>query len=109
MKEFFKGKFTTALVVVATVILAGVAIFTALRLYQLRQESVSPGSPESLPLAWDCSKYTFSVSSSGVVTAENKSIHNESAQQARVYINGNLATTLSVPALSIGQSETLGT
>lgn len=46
MKDFFKGKFATGLVVIATVILAGVAIFTALRLYQLRTQSVSPTAPE---------------------------------------------------------------
>src|SRR3989344_1490719 len=109
MKQFFKGKFTTALVVVATVILAGVAIFTALRLYQLRQESVSPGSPESAPFAWDCSKYTFSVSQSGVVTVQNSSSRDESSQQVKVYINGSLVSTLNVPALPKGQSATLGT
>lgn len=46
MKEFFKGKFITILVVSATVILAGVATFTAVRLYQLRSQSVSPVTPE---------------------------------------------------------------
>lgn len=51
MKEFFKGKFFTILTVGVTIILAGVAIFTAVRLYQLRQESISPTSPESEPEA----------------------------------------------------------
>ena len=46
MTEFIKGKFVTILVVSATIILAGVAIFTAVRLYQLRNQSVSPTAPE---------------------------------------------------------------
>ena len=51
MGKFLKEKGATILVVVATVILAGVAVFTALRLYQVRQESVSPAVPESEPAA----------------------------------------------------------
>ena len=109
MKDFLKGKFATALVVTATVILAGVAIFTALRLYQLRQQPVSPNAPASNPLAWDCSRYVFNVSSNGTVTADNKSTRDEPAQQAKVFINGSLVTTLNVPALPQGQSATLGT
>src|SRR3989344_63908 len=46
-----KKKIVTISIVLATVILAGVAIFTAVRLYQLRQTSVSPPSPESEPEA----------------------------------------------------------
>lgn len=49
MKDLFKNKLATSLIVVATFVLAGVAIFTAIRLYQLRNESVSPASPESEP------------------------------------------------------------
>jgi hypothetical protein len=109
MKNFFKGKFLTGIVVVATIVLAGVAIYTAMRLYQLRQESISPSAPESLPLAWDCSKYTFSVSANGVVNVANNSSRDESAQQAKVYINNSLIATLDVPALQKGASATLGT
>jgi hypothetical protein len=65
MKEFFKGKFTTALVVIATVILAGVAIFTALRLYQLRQQPVAPTAPArpeaTAPETMSCELLTFTI------------------------------------------------
>lgn len=44
--EFIKEKGTTILVITATVILAGVAIFTALQLYQTRQEAIAPTAPE---------------------------------------------------------------
>ena len=104
-----KGKIATTLVIISTVILAGVAIFTASKLYQLRQESISPLSPESQPLAWDCSKYVFSLSSSGVVTVSNQSTRDEPAQQAKVYINDTLVATLAVPALPRGQSSSIGT
>lgn len=45
MRDFFKSKLATGIIVAATVILAGIAIFTALRLYQLRQEPVAPTAP----------------------------------------------------------------
>ncbi len=45
------GKLGTTLIILATVILAGVAIFTAFRLYQLRQQPVAPNVPSSEPKA----------------------------------------------------------
>jgi len=51
MKNFFKGKIATAIILLATFVLAGVAIFTATRLYQLRQTSISPAAPPSQPKA----------------------------------------------------------
>ena len=51
MKDFLKNKVVTALIIIGTVILAGVAIFTALRLYQLRTRPVAPTAPESTPAA----------------------------------------------------------
>ncbi|KKQ36505.1 MAG: Laminin G, domain-containing 2 [Candidatus Woesebacteria bacterium GW2011_GWA1_37_7] len=108
MKEFIKNKAITGLIVLSTVILAGVAIFTALKLYNLRQASISPLSPESQPFAWDCTKYTFNLDQSGNVTVENKSSKDEPSQQARIYIENNLVATLDVPALPKGQTASLG-
>jgi len=65
MKDFFRGKVVTIIIVVATVILAGIAIFTALRLYQLRQQSVAPTAPESRPAANEqiaCEVLAFTIS-----------------------------------------------
>lgn len=45
------GKIGTVLIIIATVILAGVAVFTAYRLYQLRQQPVAPNVPSSYPKA----------------------------------------------------------
>lgn len=55
MKNLFKGKAGTAIILVFTVILAGVAIFTAVRLYQLRQQAVAPNVPSSIPQAQEAS------------------------------------------------------
>ncbi|OGM21959.1 hypothetical protein A2863_02520 [Candidatus Woesebacteria bacterium RIFCSPHIGHO2_01_FULL_38_9b] len=109
MKDFLKNKFVTGVVVVATIILAGVAVFTAMRLYQLRNQAVAPTAPESEPLAWDCSKYTFSLDGTGVVKVTNNSSRSEPDQQAKVYINNQLVATFDVPALTQGQDATLGT
>lgn len=43
--------FTTIIIILATVILAGVAIFTAIKLYQTRQGTVAPTAPTSKPAA----------------------------------------------------------
>ncbi len=46
-----KKRIVTILIVIATLALAGVAVFTAIRLYQLRQEPVAPTAPTSQPQA----------------------------------------------------------
>jgi hypothetical protein len=51
LKKLMKNKIGTIGIIIATVILAGVAIFTAVRLYQLRQESITPVAPTSKPKA----------------------------------------------------------
>jgi len=65
MKDFFKNKIVTVLILIATLVLAGVAIFTAIRLYQLRQQAVAPTAPESKPEAaapQACTALTFTIS-----------------------------------------------
>ena len=66
-----KSKFTTIGILLTTLILGGVAIFTAIRLYQTRQTAVAPNVPSSEPLAADNScKLSFSLSiSSPTATA----------------------------------------
>jgi len=60
------SKIGTTLIIIATVILAGIAIFTAYRLYQLRQQSVAPNVPSSNPKAEEgtnaCAPVTFTIS-----------------------------------------------
>lgn len=51
MKNLFKGKIATAIIILATLVLAGIAIFTAIRLYQLRSQPVAPNVPTSFPKA----------------------------------------------------------
>ena len=46
MRDFIKQNLVSFLTIFATVILAAVAIFTAIRLYQLRQQAVAPTAPE---------------------------------------------------------------
>lgn len=67
MKKFFKDKIVTGSIIVATVILALVAILTAMRLYQSRTEPVAPTAPRE-PEAGDrrgetqaCQELTFTL------------------------------------------------
>lgn len=82
------------LVILVTSIVAGV--------YLVRNQQLGIGQ------AWDCSKYTFAVSETGSVTVQNGSSRNEPAQQAKVYINDNLISTLNVPALTSGNGAQIG-
>ncbi len=67
IKKFnMKNKITVIGIVLTTIILAGVAIFTAIRLYQTRSTAVAPNVPSSKPAAQEintCSlSFTLSVS-----------------------------------------------
>ena len=73
MKNFLKGKFSTVIILLFTVILAGVAIFTALRLYQLRQQPVAPNVPSSIPRAQEVTptpQCSLSFTISSVLTCQ---------------------------------------
>mgnify|MGYP001589359410 CR=1 FL=1 len=60
-----KNKIATIGIIIATLILAGVAVFTAIRLYQLRKESVAPTAPTSKPKAQEvpvaCTSLAFTL------------------------------------------------
>lgn len=64
MKSFIKGKFGTVLIIAITLMLAGIAIFTAYRLYELRQQPVAPNVPSSMPKAQDIGTDVVSVAPS---------------------------------------------
>jgi len=61
-----KNRIATIGIIIATLILAGVAVFTAIRLYQLRQEAVAPTAPTSKPKAQEvpiaCQSLAFTLS-----------------------------------------------
>lgn len=59
--------------------------------------------------AWDCTKYNFLVSESGVVSVRNDSTRTEPAQQAKVLIDSVEVAILDVPNLTAGQTAVLGT
>jgi hypothetical protein len=65
MKEFAKSKIVTSIIVLTTIVLAGVAVFTAIKLYQTGTEPVAPTVPESEPAAATppqaCRTLTFSL------------------------------------------------
>ena len=65
-----KKKIVTVLIVVATLVLAGIAVFTAVRLYQLRQQAVAPTAPEQPKAAEpaSCDLLTFNIGGSPTPT-----------------------------------------
>ena len=46
-----KSKFTTIIITIVTIILAGVAMFTARQLYNTRDQAIAPNAPSSKPFA----------------------------------------------------------
>jgi len=81
MKNFFKGKAATAIILLATFVLAGIAIFTAIRLYQLRQQPVAPNVPSSRPRAQEASpppalcSLSFTFTLQGTVSCSSKKVY----------------------------------
>ncbi len=64
MGNFIRKNLATILILGATLILAGIAVFTAIRLYQLRQQPVAPTAPTSKPEAAApvaCQALTFTL------------------------------------------------
>ncbi|MBL7036347.1 hypothetical protein ISR94_00675 [Candidatus Microgenomates bacterium] len=72
-----KSKISTILIIIATIVLAGVAIFTATRLYNLRNQAVAPNAPTSRPAAQEVSScslsFTISVSTSSPTATSTSS------------------------------------
>lgn len=68
-----KNKIATIGIIIATLILAGVAVFTAVRLYQLRKEAVAPTAPTSKPKAQEvpvaCTSLAFTLGATPTPTA----------------------------------------
>lgn len=61
-----KKRVITIIIILATVVLGGVAVYTAIRLYQLRQQAVAPTAPTSKPAAAEpqtntCTQLSFTL------------------------------------------------
>lgn len=110
MQDLLKNKITTVVIIIATLLLAGIAIFTAVRLYQLRQQSVTPTTPESQPGAavpQQCTTLTFNTTVGtpppNTVCDRKEAYRNDPSNTAGIY---NLSPDLRIPAngiVSIGQ------
>src|SRR5260221_5464662 len=67
MNTFIQKNLTTLIIVFATIVLAAIAIFTSIRLYQTRQNAVAPNAPSSRPAAASlppavCQTLAFTIS-----------------------------------------------
>jgi hypothetical protein len=95
MLTFLKKNLLTTIIVIATVVLAGIAIFTAIRLYQLRQQPVAPNAPASKPGASSTAcTVTFNLTQAGHCDSKMP-YKNDPANTAGNY---NLDASLLIPA-----------
>lgn len=62
-----KGKLATIIIILATLVLAGIAVFTAIRLYNIRQEAVAPNVPTSVPAAQEITDAEVQTSASCIL------------------------------------------
>lgn len=78
------------LIAIATVVLGVIAVITAIRLYQLREEPVAPTAPEPVPAAelveetspsLDCT-LTFEVAAEGEVICESKTAYRNDSRNS---------------------------
>jgi uncharacterized repeat protein (TIGR01451 family) len=92
-----RNKILKIIIAIATILLAGIAIFTAIRLYQTRQESVAPTAPESEPAAGPvdtvattghCSALNFTVTPRvpGLSCEEKEAYKNNSQNSTGNYV-----------------------
>ncbi len=58
MQTYLRKNVLTVIILAVTVILTGLAVFTAIRLYQLRDQAVAPNAPSSKPAAQEVPTYT---------------------------------------------------
>jgi len=81
-------KVVTTIIIVATIVLGGIAVFTAVRLFQLRQTAVAPTAPES-PFASECGpdvcgdRHLLQVGCEGDGTKDEQLCNAESNRQCR--------------------------
>lgn len=106
--RFVENKLVVALVVVATVVLAIVAVFTAIRLYQLRGESVSLIEPKSKPYAFSCQDYELLIDTVGTVRIKNVSTETQPSAEIDLIVNGQSLGSFTVPQLSPENDTILG-
>lgn len=103
-----KSKLATVAIVFVTLTLAGIAIFTAIRLYQLRQEPVAPTAP-SRPLAiFECTEYDLLIDVNGTVSIKNVSEGSRPTQNIELFVDGQTIGNFDIPALNPDEVEILG-
>jgi hypothetical protein len=108
MKKFLEGKIATLAIVLVTVTLAGIAIFTAVRLYQLRQEPIAPTAP-SEPLAYfECTEYNLLVDVDGTVRIHNVTDESRPTQNIDLFVDGQSIGNFNIPALNPDEVAILG-
>jgi len=93
------NKFIVVIIIFVTLTLSAVAIYTSLKLYQLRNESISLISPKSKPLALTCEEYDLSVDTNGIVRITNNPSSVQPAKTIDLLVNGQSIGSFDIPQL----------
>ena len=108
MKESTKKIIISGIIVTVTVILAVVAIITALRFRNLKDEPVALNVPQSQPRAYSCEEYQILMNSDGIVRIINSSTNAQPSRTIDLLVNGESLGSFTIPALDAESDAILG-
>jgi len=100
--------FLTGLIVFVTVALGGVAVFTAVRLYQLRNEPVALNVPKNNAYAFSCGDYDMAIDTNGIVRIINNTDSTQPSKTIDLIVNGQSIGSFTVPQLDPDTNYALG-
>lgn len=107
-----KNKYTTIGIILTTLVLAGVAIFTAIRLYQTRNTAVAPNVPSSKPAAAGaaCSlSFTLAVSTPTATATATSTATSTATATATSSATATATSSSTATATSISSSSPTAT
>lgn len=102
-----RSKVITSVIVIATVVLAGIASFSAYRLFGTKDIAVTPTAPKP-SYAFNCEEYQLLVDTEGIVRIKNGGTNTQPTRDIDLIINGEVFGNFSVPALTPEEVAILG-
>jgi hypothetical protein len=108
MEKLKENKYFIAIIIVSTIVLAGIASFTAYRLYQLRGEPVAPNVPSGNVYAFSCEEYEMLIDTDGTIRIGNVSGESQPSQEIEIIIGGQSLGSFTIPALDPQTNAEIG-
>lgn len=108
MEKLKQNKYFIGIIIISTIVLAGIASFTAYRLYQLRKEPVAPNVPQGNVYAFSCEEYEMLIDTGGIVRISNVSGETQPSQEIEIMVGGQSLGSFTIPALDPQTNAEIG-